>query len=173
MGRKPMILDENDHAPLGVLKDPLKGYEDLADVLDPHTGRMINPYDQLGQGMKIEEAAKSAELWWEKTGRAGMADADKGDDYLNDWGTKSGIMNGLPWDQLNRGEKIQVVKIWHTYVGLPRHAMTVNSNEEYENVVRTINENTKGRKFNLPAIFRDFNADPRAKSRVGKKLIEV
>jgi len=42
----------SDEEHLGALLNPLKGYEELADILDPVTGRMMSP---IGKGMKIEE----------------------------------------------------------------------------------------------------------------------
>jgi len=75
-----------------------------------------------------------------------MPDYRATDEYLDRFGIKSGILNGWPWQHLNRGERIQVVKQWHTHVGIPLHCMGFNITQakEFTDEIR---------KFNLASIF--------------------
>lgn len=87
----------------------------------------------LSSGMKPREAARRASQWWDQTGRHLIPKA------LNEERTKdkvlaagkrapamvikgtvqpvlqSGILNGRPFDDLSRDEKLQVVKHWHEH----------------------------------------------------------
>jgi len=158
-----MSSDFDDSFIPGVQLDPLKGYEDLIDVLDPVTGRMYGAHGVLG--MTIEEAAKLAEHWWETTARASMPDYNKGDDYLNSYGMKSGIMLGLPWARLNRGERIAIVKQWHTHIGIPKHGMGFNTQtkgeNEYAQCPKDEQRRSRIRSFYLPRIFDANNPETR------------
>lgn len=157
-----MADDIDDSFIPGVQLEPLKGFEDLADVLDPATGRMYGAHGV--KGMTIEEAAKHAEGWWEAH-RAAMPDYGKSDDYLNSFGTKSGIMLGLPWARLNRGERIRVVKIWHQEIGIPKHGMGFNpqtkGENEYAQFLKDEQRRERIRSFDLPRIFGADNAETR------------
>lgn len=147
------MTQDFDEKNLGVLDDPLKGWDELRDVLDPATGRLYGEHGILG--MKIEEAAKSAEWWWEKTGRQSMPDYGKPYDYLNAYGTRSGVLLGLPWSSLNRGEKISVVKQWHAHIGIPLHGMGFNKSQdkEFQNVIKAIEREKRIRSFDLGKVF--------------------
>lgn len=137
----------------GIQLEPLKGFEELADVLDPVTGSM---YGRFGiKGMTIEEAAKNAETWWNNHGRKQMPDYNKPQQYLEGYGTKSGILLGLPWAALNRGEKIRVVKVWHNEIGIPKHGMGFSSHQgkDYKNVLEQAAREQRIRSFDLPRIF--------------------
>lgn len=131
-----MSNDIDDNFIPGVQLEPLKGFEDLADILDPATGRLFGRFGTVG--MTIEDAKRAAELWWDDKGRKMMPDAQRDDAYLNNYGMKSGILLGRPWDDLNRGEKIQIVKIWHKEIGVFQYALTINERD-------------------LPAFIRSFN----------------
>lgn len=100
---------------------------------------MANPSHgaRLSSGMRPEEAVRRAAEWWDRTGRhlipqelnqertkakvrAGRGKAPaiivKGDviPVLH-----SGILNGKPWDRLEKWEKFQIVKVWHENFVLP------------------------------------------------------
>ncbi len=131
-----MSNDIDDNFIPGVQLEPLKGFEDLADILDPATGRLFGRYGAVG--MTIEDATKLARAWWDETGRKAMPDAQKDDAYLNNYGMKSGILLGRAWDELNRGEKIRIVKVWHHEIGVLTYALTIHERD-------------------LPAFIRSFN----------------
>lgn len=126
---------------LGFQTDPLFGYEELRDVLDPVTGRMKNEYNMLG--LTIEEAAMRAERWWNKHARFQMPDYGKSLDYINGFGFNSRIILGCEWCHLSRAEKIQVTKQWHTHVGIPLHVFKVQTADEFDTI----------RKFDLAKLF--------------------
>lgn len=134
----------------GVQLNPLKGYEELRDVLDPVTGRMIGRFGIMG--MTIEEASRHAAVWWDKTGRVAMPDYNKSDEYLNAYGMKSGIFLGLPWAELNRGERIRIVKVWHHEIGIPKHGMGITQAKDLDNAIKSI-QKEKIREFDLDRIF--------------------
>lgn len=127
---------DDKHFNPGVQAEPLKGFEELADILDPATGRLYGKFGAVG--MTIEDAKRAAALWWDEKGRKMMPDAQKGDDYLNSFGMKSGILLGRAWDDLNLGEKIQIVKHWHAEIGVFQYGLTINERD-------------------LPAFVRSFN----------------
>jgi len=131
-----MSDDINDSYIPGVQHEPLKGFEALADILDPATGRLFGEFGCVG--MTIEDATKIATIWWNEKGRHMMPDAQKNNDYLNQYGMKSNILLGRPWDELNRGERIQVVKVWHSQIGIFTHGLTIHERD-------------------LPAFIRNFN----------------
>lgn len=145
------MADNIDSFIPGVLHDPLKGYEELKDILDPVTGRLIGIAGVLG--MKIEDGARHAETWWDERGRQQMPDHGKSDAYLNAYGIKSGILLGLPWARLNRGERIAVVKNWHTHIGIPKNVLSVNNKQELNNVLEQIQRDNAIRQFDLAGIF--------------------
>lgn len=135
----------------GVQLNPLYGYEELRDIVDPVTGRMIGIHGITG--MTIEEASRTAAVWWDQKGRVNMPDYGKSDQYLNDYGMKSGILLGLPWARLNRGERIRVVKVWHQQIGIPKHGMGVTTQKDYDNALKSIQKENEIRQFNLAGIF--------------------
>ena len=146
-----MTDDIDDNFRPGVQLEPLKGFEELRDVLDPVTGRMLGRFGI--KGLTIEEAAKHAEAWWDKTARQQMPDYNKSDEYLNSYGMKSGILLGLPWVKLNRGERVRVVKIWHNEIGIFKHGMGISTAKEKQNVLEQVERENRIRSFDLPRIF--------------------
>lgn len=84
-------------------------------------GLNLNDTDlRLDTGMEIREAVATACHWWGKTGRHLMKRQDKrtidqmvsaDPDSANYM--PSAILNGEPWDHLDKREKVQVVKAWH------------------------------------------------------------
>lgn len=89
--------------------------------------------DKLDTGMKAIEAIERARIWWQTTGRkeikqqasrqseqvggtnngAGAMFSDLDPNSANH--LPSAIINGEPWDQLNKRERGQVVKVWHHF----------------------------------------------------------
>jgi len=82
-----------------------------------------DPDARFDTGMTVKEAIASACHWWNKTGRKLMKGhrqrqekagapfvSDNPDDETF---VPSGILHGLPWDQLDKRAQIQVVKSWH------------------------------------------------------------
>lgn len=138
------IIDDLDEREIAPLLNPLKGFEELQDILDPASGRLLGKFGV--PGMKIEDASRLAEVWWDRKARHMMPDVRKPDAYLNKFGIKSGIINGLPWASLDRGERIAVVKNWHEHIGIPLHGMGFNNTDTkgFENEIR---------KFDLSRIF--------------------
>jgi hypothetical protein len=87
--------------------------------------------DRLDTGMRPEEAIRRATNWWNNKGRrtmklhlrrqsepvggsnngAGVAFASQNPDSENF--LPSGVIHGVPWDELTRDEKLRVVKAWH------------------------------------------------------------
>lgn len=135
----------------GVQLNPLKGYEELGDVLDPVTGRMIGRYGVTG--MTIEEATRHAVAWWDSKGRVNMPDYNKSNDYLNSYGMKSGILLGLPWARLNRGERIRVVKVWHHEIGIIKYGMGISNDKDLNNAIKSIQKENELRAFDLGKLF--------------------
>lgn len=102
-------------------------------ILDPAEVGEIEKGGKLDTGMKAEEAVRRACNWWESKGRTEMRlhqmrQAEPVGGSNNGAGASfavldpdnpnflpSGIINGLPWDQLTRDEKLRVVKAWHHY----------------------------------------------------------
>lgn len=80
-------------------------------------------------GMKVSEAVQRASVWWDKIGRHGIKASNfnvaliqkvhsqgkgpllKRTDREQD--LPSGILRGLPWDELSREEQKEIVKAWH------------------------------------------------------------
>jgi hypothetical protein len=60
-------------------------------------------------GLPVREAVALAACWWQDIGRQ-LANPELKDPDL---GVPSGIMRGLPWDELTRDERLRVVKAWH------------------------------------------------------------
>jgi hypothetical protein len=148
------MSDIDDSFVPGVLYDPLTGFEDLRDILDPVTGRLMSRHSPLSPpvlGMTIEEASKSAEAWWERTGRRGMPDYNKPADYLNSYGIKSGILLGLPWASLNLGERVRVVKIWHGSIGVYTRGMGITTEKDLKNVLEQEARANRVRSFDIAA----------------------
>lgn len=78
--------------------------------------------DVFDTGMKVRDAIANACYWWNKTGRHMMRkDGPKGSEIAvslnpeHENFSPSGILNGQPWDQLDKREKIQVTKAWHNF----------------------------------------------------------
>ena len=139
----------------GVLNDPLKGFEDLRDILDPVTGRLYGRFGVLG--LTIEEAARHAEGWWDQTGRKNMPDYKADENYLNNYGIKSGILLGLPWARLNRGERVRVVKVWHNEIGIFKHGMGISNDKDLKNVLEE-KARERIRAFDLGRVFGPDNS---------------
>lgn len=91
---------------------------------------VIDGKPRLDSGITVDEAVRCAERWWEQFGRhmmkrvanteqgkgkfipvsaAGPAIAIKGEKTVT---IRSGILEGKPWDELTRDEKLRVVKNW-------------------------------------------------------------
>jgi hypothetical protein len=92
------------------------------------SGRGFDPSAKLDSGMSVGEAVERASAWWDQTGRhliakeknqqrtvyatpAGAAAAISRAELADV--IPSGILRGLPWDQLDQREKLQVVRTWH------------------------------------------------------------
>lgn len=78
--------------------------------------------NRLDTGMKASEALDHAGKWWDASGRFLMknhdakAEAEKVSlDPDNDNFLPSGIVNGLPWDELDKREKLTITKHWHHF----------------------------------------------------------
>jgi len=88
---------------------------------------------KLDTGMSTQEAIQRAAQWWQRVGAAEMrtqqkrqakpvGGADNGagaafadaDSTSNNF-LPSNIIHGLPWDSLNKREKLSIVKIWHHF----------------------------------------------------------
>ncbi len=89
-------------------------------------------------GMKPEEAVKRARLWWEAIGRKELSKRLNEASNIEEIGrtvrtgtgktpgfvvqgdrqavVQSGLLRGLPWEQLTRREQLEVVKTWHEHV---------------------------------------------------------
>jgi len=75
---------------------------------------------RLDTGMKVREAAERAALWWEKTGRRMMQSHKPGQEFASKDEKDpnfipSGILNGMPWEALERHEQMRVIKAWHHF----------------------------------------------------------
>jgi hypothetical protein len=99
---------------------------DIAEFVDIDTGRMKVPDGHTG--MKFSEAAVWASGWWEHKARRAMPDyiPRKGEDYLNQHGIKSGILLGLPWGDLSKNEKLNVIRAWWNDIGFKTHCLGLN-----------------------------------------------
>lgn len=102
---------------------------DIADFVDITSGRMKSP-DGI-KGMKFTEAAVWAADWWQRTARFSMPDyvPRRGDEYLNNYGMKSGILLGLPWENLEKNERLQVIKTWWDQVGVKTHGLGMKAGD--------------------------------------------
>ncbi|MBX2835046.1 MAG: hypothetical protein KTR28_08770 [Micavibrio sp.] len=99
---------------------------------------LSDPEMRLDTGMKVQEALKRAEHWWNKTGSkeaqiqlkrqkksvggldngAGVSFASSNQDDPNF--LPSGIIHGKHWDELTKREKLMITKSWHHFhVRLP------------------------------------------------------
>jgi hypothetical protein len=115
---------------LGFLKDPFKDdYEDLREVVETATGRIMFPSGQLGS-ISIIEAAREAAAWWNDKGRGMVPDARRDAAYMNQYGINSGILNGAKWEWLSKSEKMRVTKTWVQFVGVITHALAMDTNAE-------------------------------------------
>lgn len=68
-----------------------------------------------GKGMKAREAMDSAECWWNIKGRFSMPDYGK---QAAQMVVKSGVMMGLPWQDLDKQEKLRIVMHWYVHIGI-------------------------------------------------------
>lgn len=103
-------------------------------LIAPTEDQVISLLDgdaKLDTGMKVTEALGRASAWWGKTGRKEMKSHAKrhkhsptsttpgiGGAFLSSDPDSpnfmpSAIINGEPWDQLDKREKLMVVKAWH------------------------------------------------------------
>ena len=103
-------------------------------IIVPSSGEILaalDPDATLDTGLKVQEALARASAWWSKTGRKEMklhakrqkhspasstpglggAFADLDPDSANF--LPSNIIQGAPWDQLDKREKLLIVKVWH------------------------------------------------------------
>lgn len=106
---------------------------EIADIL-----ATANVTDKFDTGMKVSEAIKRAEHWWETIGAKEMQAHKKRQKHSTAANTAglggsfaslnpddpnflpSGILHGHKWDDLNKQEKLSVTKIWHhTHVRIP------------------------------------------------------
>ena len=81
---------------------------------------------RLDTGMRVNEAVRRAEEWWDRMARKemrkhGQRQAEKGRAFAtlnpdNPNFLPSGIMHGFKWDDLKRHEKLRVVKAWHHHM---------------------------------------------------------
>lgn len=81
-----------------------------------------DPDARLDTGMKVSEAVSLASKWWNETGRHLMRkDGAKGSDKAVSLDPSSpnfaasGVLNGEPFETLNKRERSQVVKSWHHF----------------------------------------------------------
>lgn len=100
--------------------DPILNTPHFRDFIDtPHLfddrERLPGPDGVPGKGLRLREAVPLAELWWERVARFQMPDHGK-DPHQQI--VKSGIMMGLPWDNLDKQEKLRVLAQWYAHVGV-------------------------------------------------------
>lgn len=91
------------------------------DYIVAYTG---NPDERLSSGMKLGEAMKSAQEWWIKKARRMFFDMKQhqikttGGEFVSGNPEdrnfiNSGVLNALPWGDLNSREKVEVMVAWH------------------------------------------------------------
>ncbi len=84
---------------------------------------------RLATGISVKQLVQQAEFWWMRKGRKTMLNSRRGQvktvrgarHYMGAFTLNvddpnflpSGILHGLPWDNLDRGEKLQVCKAYH------------------------------------------------------------
>ena len=106
--------------------------------------------------MKVTEACRRAEQWWMQGGRHMMSQQLNKAGNVEEIGRRfsaagantpailvkgsmepvipSGILRGLPWDELTSGEQLRIVKVWHRehivspLLGLARQQGTLTLN---------------------------------------------
>jgi hypothetical protein len=78
--------------------------------LDPGLIRRLGPDGRLPSGMTVRAAVRGAAFWWDKTGRHLARNPEFKDP---DRGFPSGILRGLPWDNLSRVEQVKIFCAWH------------------------------------------------------------
>lgn len=85
--------------------------------------------DRFDTGMTVAEAVRRAADWWNKIGRHGIKASNFNQVLIQKVHTQgkgpllkrtdkeqdlpSGILRGLPWDELDRQEQKDIVKAWH------------------------------------------------------------
>ena len=80
-----------------------------------------DPGARLDTGMKVRDVLANACNWWNKTGRHLMKNERRKGRELVSLDPEdpnylpSGIVNGEPWDMLDRREKLTVAKHWHHF----------------------------------------------------------
>lgn len=105
-------------------------------LIKPTEDQVISLLDgdaKLDTGMKVTEALARASAWWSKTGRKEMKSHAKRHKHSPASSTPgiggafasldpdsenflpSAIIQGEPWDQLDKREKLLVVKVWHHF----------------------------------------------------------
>lgn len=102
------------------MNDPILSNPHFADFIDvPHLfndqDRLPGPNGEPGVGLNLREAVFFAEYWWEKAARFSMPDFGKPDEKQV---IKSGVLMGLPWQNLARDEKLRVLAQWYAHVGV-------------------------------------------------------
>lgn len=107
---------------------------DITEFVDVNTGKMLIPSAGLvasldgkpmmrPSDMTLREAMSEAARWWDKVARFAMPDQRKtkgiaGQDYLSQYGVASNILLGYPWENLDREEKLKVLRSWWQNVGV-------------------------------------------------------
>ena len=71
---------------------------------------LANPDLVLESGLTLREAATRAQKWWDTEGRHQFRNPEFRDP---DVGLPSGILRGLPFDELSREELAAVIEHWH------------------------------------------------------------
>lgn len=85
--------------------------------------------NRLATGIRVNQLVRESERWWTKGGRKAMLDGRKSQivtirtrrhykgpftlDTDDPNFMPSGVMHGLPWDNLNRSEKLLICKAYH------------------------------------------------------------
>ena len=94
----------------------------------------FDPNATLSSGMKVAEAVARARKWWgeyrgmvrreftqvdatrkrvSRTSEGGLLSIVK--DAFTDPHVQSGILRGLPWDELSQRDQLEIVKTWHEH----------------------------------------------------------
>lgn len=99
---------------------PIQTETHFTDLID--TPHLFNDKDRLpdgdgnvGKGMKLEQAVRNSEIWWDTVARYLCPDYGK-DPHTQV--VRSGILMGLPWDNLDKQEKLRVLAQWYAHVGV-------------------------------------------------------
>ena len=98
--------------------------------LDFWTDRLDGPGGEAQTGPTVQEVTPYATKWWNGVGR-NMVAMSTSRDSVEAGGVPSGILRGLPFEDLQRDECVTVILTWYQHIGYPTMIDTLTPPDEW------------------------------------------